>query len=441
MTISQVPACEPLIVSEPHELGGTTKAPYQAVATARFVVEKCLSPAGPVTPNEIIDIKIVWKWCELVFYDPDDIVAMWPSFAADGGQFWPTISLPPAVFQGFFYLWHLSKLHLYLGDTLVQTIGRPSAQPGQEFTWNFHGTIEQLLGIEITESTNISLNWYIGYEILVGVDFEWWPWNGALAILIDDYISNITLGRIISVEIPPPPPEYPYPAFDLDLCSISKETVAQDEKFDIKITVENQNETSGTYFIGCYCEGNYIELATGTIAGDGTKSHTFRVTANELAQRQIVTSQYLSFTIVVSNDEDETDRWIPAAIAVIVTEPPETASLSGQVMDKQTGYGLVGVAIAVSGYETSTSTGGYYHLDGLGPGKYNIEFTKDGYWGLTKTKTLSVGENNLDASMTPATEPEPSETPWKLITAGLGVMGLILIIPKSRSALRNGRRN
>lgn len=422
-----IDTCVPLMVSQAHTADSYVKAPYQAVATARFVVDKCVAPTEPIAPDEVIDIKIVYKWCDLVIYDPHNEIARWSqTIQPDGAEVWCLISLPPACFKRFLYLWKLSKFYLYLNGSKVQTISRLDAEPGDEFTWEFHGTIEELLGIEITESTPVILTWEIGYEILAGVNVELWPWDASVRTYLDKYISEIALSSTITVEIPPPPPP-PYLTFNLDLCSVSKTTVVPNERFNIKATIENQNEGSGSYIIGCYCEGNYETLATGTIAGYGTKSHTFSVTANQLAQRSITESQYLSFTIVVFNTEEETDRWTPAAIAVIVTEP-ETASLSGRVSDKQTGAALVGVSVSTAGYSASTDSSGHYSLEGLEPGKYDIEFTRAGYWDSTQSKTLYAGQNTLNFAMTPTTEPPPAKFPLALMGVGAaGIIGVILV--------------
>jgi len=420
------PVCAPLMVSQAHTADSERKAPYQGVATARFVVEKCVAPVEPVTPDEIIDIEITYKLCDIIIYDPHNEIARWTAFNPDGAEVWILVDLGPFHFKRFLYIWRLTEISLYLNDFKLQAVKRKNAQPGNEFTWKFHGTMKELLGREVTESA-ITLTWQIGYETLAGVNVEWWPWDADVRVYMDEYISEISLSRTIPIRFPGPP----YPVFNRDLCSISKTTAAPNEKFDIKVTIENQTEDKGNYFVNYYCEGNQGELATGTIDGYGTKSHTFRVTANELAQRSIQESQYLSFTIAISNDEEETDRWTPAAIAVIVEVPPETADLSGRVTHKQTGVALAGVSVTIAGYySTSTDSSGYYALKGLEPGTYQIKFTKAGYWEQIKSKKLIAGENTLNLAMTPITEPEPGKIPWGLIAAGAGITGLMVILPK-----------
>jgi len=423
--------CYPLIVSKPHTVDTYTKAPYQATATARFVVEKCVAPTEPIFPDEIIDINITYKWCDIIIHDPHNEISRWPSFNPDGAEVWSLINLPPLNFKRFLYIWRLTEISLYLNDLKVKTIKRNNADPGDEFNWTFHGTIEELLGREIEDTeTNVTLNWEISYKVVAGVNVEWWPWDAPVIIYEDEYISEILLSRTIYIKVPVPPPP-PYPVFNLDLCSVSKTTVAPNEKFNIKVTIENQSETSGNYRIGYYCEGNYGGLATGTIGGYAARSHTFSVTANQLAQCSIAESQMLAFTIVDFNDEDETDRWTPAAIFVIVEVPPEKANLSGRVSGKGTELALAGVSVSTTGRSTSTNSYGRYTLEGLDPGTYTIEFTKVGYWDVTKSKRLFVGENTLNVEMAPTSEPQPSKTPLILMGAGaLGIMALLLIRPK-----------
>lgn len=435
--IEQTTVCVPLMVSQAHTADGYTKAPYQAVATARFVVEECVAPTAPVAPDEIIDIKIVYKWCDLLIYDPHNEIARWPQVQPDGAEVWCLISGPfGACFKRFLYLWKLAKIYLYLNGSLVQTINRLDTQPGSEFAWTFHGTIEEFLGRKVTEPEIVTLMWEIGYEVMAGVNVEWWPWEAPVKLYFDEYISEISLSNIISVYIPPPPPPPPpsYPTFVPDLCGLSitpTTPVAPNQKFNIKVTIENQSESSGSYVIGYYCEANYEELVTGTIGGSpARKNHTFSVTPNQLAHRSITESQVLYFVIVVENEEGtETDRWTPAGISVIVTPPPPpTANLSGLVTDKQTGAGLAGVSVTTAGSSTSTNSSGSYTLTGLEPGSYSIKFSKAGYWDETKSKTLVSGQNTLNVAMTSSTEPEPGEIPWALIGAGaLGIVGVVLI--------------
>jgi hypothetical protein len=264
---------------------------------------------------------------------------------------------------------------------------------------------------------------------------DWWPWNWIPSENFLDFSRVCWIKHSIQVDVLPPAPDFPDPTFNVDLCSVSKTTVAPNEQFTIRVTIKNQNETGGSYSIGCYCEGNYLALATGTIGAKESHFVPINVTANQLAQRLITTSKYLAFTIAVSNDQGETDRWTPAAIAVIVSTPPEIANLTGLVTDKQTGAGIAGVSVTILGYSASTDSSGSYTLQGLEPGPYDITFSKFGYWDEIKSKTLASGQNILSITMTPTTEPQPGKTPWGLIAAGAaGIVTIVVVASKMRGA-------
>lgn len=453
MRISQVPPCDYLIVSVPHadpDDPGVSKAPYQAVASVRFVTESCECPSV-IEHDDIFHIKVVWKVCDIIFYDPDDVVKLWgASFNADGGQFWSLISLPPATFKGFFYLWQLSQLRLYFGDSMVQEFWRSKFTGGTEFTWEFTGTIEQLLGRKVTESS-VVLNWSVGYEITAGVDNEWWPWNGVLHLFFDDYMSNITLNKTISIEypLPPPPPDF---HFYLDLCDIDKEIVTPSEQLEVKLAIENYNTELGPFYVGCFCKGSYQQLWQGTWTGSpAIPTKTLRVTANQLAQEQITESGYLAFTFTVSNipgnpppeataDDPEgiTGRWTPAALYIDVSVPPGKANLSGRVTDRATGAGIVGAQVTASIYSDITDISGYYSLAGLTPKSYTIKVTATGYDNYSTVKTLLEGDNTLNIEMV-AGEPGIGISPWKVVAGVAAIAGVAIIISGAKGGT-NGKR-
>lgn len=316
--------CYPLRVSNAQCTDGTCKAPnHIPVATAGFVEGKCIAPPASVNVDDVIDIRIVYKWCSVEKYDPHNLLETYPFY--DGAELW-YLNWPKT--KRFTYIWRLASLDLYYEGERVQSNGRAISNIGDEFSWNFHGTAEQLLGEEITEPTDITLNWAIGYQIYGWVGEEWFPWGAPLDVnFLDSYESNTaTISCAFHVDVPPPEPpapDYPVPVFNRNLCSLSKTTIAPDENFNIKVTIENQNETQGSYFLGYYSEGNYYDLASGTISGYGTKSHTFTTTANDLADKNITENQMLSFKVAVSNDEKETSTWTPAALYVIVGKEPE----------------------------------------------------------------------------------------------------------------------
>ena len=64
--------------------------------------------------------------------------------------------------------------------------------------------------------------------------------------------------------------------------------------------------------------------------------------------------------------------------------PPPVANLYGVVSDADTGYVLAGVKVTIDGLTTYTDSMGRYEFEGLTPGAYVIEFSKDGYETLVR---------------------------------------------------------
>lgn len=417
-----------LMVTRVHEADSYKHSPSQAVATACFVEEKCIPPPASINVNDVIDIKIVYKECERIIYDPHNEIARWPNLTehgADGAEVWCIIRIPIPPFpcvKRFLYVWGLGEISLYFGDEKVQATGTGDYEVGDEFIWTFHGTIEELLGRKITEPEDITLTWRIGYEITAGVNVEWWPWEADVSIYLDSYVSDITLSRTVHVGIPPP---YPEPVFKPDLCYVSKDTVAPDEDFTVKVTFENQNETSGKYYLGYYCEGEWYELKRGTIEGNGVEEYSFTTTAEDLAHREFTESQYLSFSMRVKNEEGETDRWDPRAIAVIVEVPPPpgVANLSGTVTDIESELPIEGVTGSTQGKQDKTDSAGKYGLTDLDTGASKVRFSKSGYKTKEVTKVLHDGDNTLNAKLEPSKVPEIS---WAII-GGAALVGSIAL--------------
>ena len=63
---------------------------------------------------------------------------------------------------------------------------------------------------------------------------------------------------------------------------------------------------------------------------------------------------------------------------------PPVASLYGVVTDAETGFTLQGVKVTIDGLVTYTDVNGTYAFEGLTPGSYSIEFSKDGYETLVR---------------------------------------------------------
>lgn len=59
--------------------------------------------------------------------------------------------------------------------------------------------------------------------------------------------------------------------------------------------------------------------------------------------------------------------------------PPGGAILYGMVTDADTGYPIEGVRISLNGLITYTDSSGAYAFDGVEPGEYVVQFSKEGY--------------------------------------------------------------
>lgn len=67
----------------------------------------------------------------------------------------------------------------------------------------------------------------------------------------------------------------------------------------------------------------------------------------------------------------------------LVPIPPPVANLYGVVTDADTGSPISGVKVTLDGQITYTDGSGNYGFEGLEPGSYVIEFSKDGYETVT----------------------------------------------------------
>ena len=63
----------------------------------------------------------------------------------------------------------------------------------------------------------------------------------------------------------------------------------------------------------------------------------------------------------------------------LVPIPPLVANLYGVVTDAVTGEAISGVRVAIDGLVTYTDSLGQYGFEGLEPGNYVVEFSKEGY--------------------------------------------------------------
>jgi hypothetical protein len=412
-------------------------ATQRTLATVEFVASECIIP-DKIDIDEMLDIKIVYKLTTIEKRNYKGILAHFDSSYYDGGFSIENITIPIYI---RYWIWHFSQMDLGVRQgitnpqyVVTQSQHRASMSPGQKFTWTFHGTITQLLGERPSQSGSVTVGW-----ALTGWNYGWydpsdfWPYNwNPPTNFFEECEGGCELTKTIQVNLIPTPP---YPLFNLDLCSVSTESVAPNESFDIKVTIVNQNQYSGAYKIDCYCSGNKTNLVTGTIGGNATKIQTFSVMASQLANQEFTESQYIFPEIAVSNSGGETDRWPLAEIAVIVIPGSEIGTLSGRVTDKKTGLALSGVSVSTVSKMVMTNSSGNYALGELAVGPYNVKFSRAGYWAETKSKTIIAGENTLNLAMTPESEPPPDhEIPWELIAlAGLGgVVAVVFIVAKKR---------
>lgn len=82
-------------------------------------------------------------------------------------------------------------------------------------------------------------------------------------------------------------------------------------------------------------------------------------------------------TIILSEGANELN-------VAMVPIPPPVANLYGIVTDADTGYPLGGVKVTIDGLVAYTNASGAYAFEGLDPGSYMIEFSKDGYETLVR---------------------------------------------------------
>jgi hypothetical protein len=61
------------------------------------------------------------------------------------------------------------------------------------------------------------------------------------------------------------------------------------------------------------------------------------------------------------------------------TPPPGGAILYGIVTDADTGLPIKDVKVSINGLVTYTDSSGAYAFDGVAPGAYRVEFSKEGY--------------------------------------------------------------
>jgi hypothetical protein len=111
-----------------------------------------------------------------------------------------------------------------------------------------------------------------------------------------------------------------------------------------------------------------------------------------------------------------------------VPPPPTEANLHGLVHDRG-GNPLPAVSVSLNGLSTATMLDGTFGFTNIEPGKYTVACTKSGYQDVSKSITLSAGDNGLDITMLAEGEKvgiwEWIKEHWKWIAGGAGVAAAI----------------
>lgn len=404
-----------------------------ALASGSFNLSSSILPAQ-VTSNQPANLRVVFDYLSDHFGETD------------------TYYVWNALYRKYVYALGLDSIDLLASNGVAHGIIKDfdKAYPGTLIWESGNLTIEDLLGHPITQpgyytiTFDLAFNWFITWDryycvpIIPGCYWAY-DWSGSCRPAAISECIIESLAYRVYVNVPPPLP--PDLHFDLDLCSVQASTVIPTQKFNIQIEIANNNSSSGPLYIGCFCKGAYQQLWQGTISGNIPVPKTLIVTANQLAQMTLTESDYLSFTLSVSNTPGNpppdatvsnpygiTGRWTPAAIYVNATTPPPSgsANLSGQVVDK-TGAGIGNALVTAGSYSTSTDFSGNYTLQGLQPGTYTVTVTAAGYNDWSQSKTLAAGSNTLAVTMT-ATGEQPSMSWTKVLGGGAIIAGVGIVL-------------
>jgi len=373
--------------------------------------------------GEEIDIFIKYKIHTIVPNDDGGWLNNFPGYDGMCHRY-----LNPTHTNMEYWVWRVLGMDLLFrepGTSFTEVEHHPSVKAGNEFTYHFHGTIEELLGRPILESCVLNLEWSIGVSAYGWTDNEWWPWDFNPPTNFMDNCYGCYLEHQITVSTEPPPP--PSLEFNTDLCSVSKTSVSPSENFTVQLSIYNDSETATHYYLGYFCEGGYYDLTNGDIGSNVNKQYNFTTTANEIAHRVITQTQYLAITFVVLAEEEESDRWMPPAIAVIVDGNGDLANLSGTVTDED-GLPIDGATVTAGGKSDATNVAGLYSISNISTGSTEIVFKKSGFKTETRTRVLFEGDNTLDIVMIEGEEGLPG---WVLpVSIGAIAVGVALMVKK-----------
>lgn len=407
------------------------------VASMRIVVEECEIPAK-VTTGVPFTLKYVYQFCEKLERSTARSSAGGEATLVPYDELWPTQNFHGA-FRWFyfkqawgwhdFWVWKILAMYAYHNDGRVGHHAGTDLSLGNKFTYTWTGTIEELTGQEFPEPAIVTDRFDISGHVFGWFGREAWPysWDIYTNWLQERLVHTVEYNIEVEPYEPPPPPN---PIFVADYCTIPKTTVAPNEQFTINLRIKNTNDSSGPYSLWTLCEGHDRQLGTGNIGPGQTTDRSFTVTANQLANREITSSQHLYFSARVRNEEQETDSWGAPTIAVIVPTNGDKATLSGRITDKVTGYSIPNASVETVGRTVYADGAGNYSMSDLDPGYYEITFKASEYYDETRSKLLKEGGNTLDVVMTPDTEepPEEREIPWGLVAGGAAILvaGIVL---------------
>lgn len=93
-------------------------------------------------------------------------------------------------------------------------------------------------------------------------------------------------------------------------------------------------------------------------------------------------------------------------------KPPANGSIHGKVSDQFTELSVTGVSVSIAGQGDNTDVFGYYSIDDIPPGEYNLSFSKREYEDLEK---LVFIHSDLDIDMTVKIKPD--------LKSGTGALG------------------
>lgn len=421
---------------------GCYHATERRVATARILPDECVVPSV-VEPGQVFQIKYVYQFGDLTWAshgrhtDPACHVVGGPPMEnwehEHAGYRRVYNSVYPAATQHCFWIWRLLTMKAAHRGEVVTSIGQLS--PNQKFTYTWEGTIEDLTGMQFTESTVVTDVFELGGDIYGWYGDEWWPWGWPLQ---ENFIGGPypwdEVSFDIAVDVPPPPPPPPTPIFVAEYCSISKSTVAPNEQFTLKLRIKNtSSEGEGYYSLWTLCEGHDYKIGEGTIGPNQTSpTMSFPVTANQIFGSEITSDRYLSFSARVRNEEEETDWWGAPTLTVMVPINGDKATVSGIVTDKVTGFDIPNASVSTVGRTVYTDGAGRYSIENLDTGYYEITFKKSEYHDEKKSKLLNAGSNTLNVAMTPTTDPDPveGEFPWAMVSGGVAILAIGLMLAR-----------